>query len=71
MFICKWYNGRGPMVWMSSIMDGNKHEGKWLVAKYNAFRWTKENNAPPKWSPWQVPMANGMTMTSPSQFWWL
>jgi hypothetical protein len=38
----------GPMMWMSSTMDGNKHEGKWLAIKRNALRWIKENNAPPK-----------------------
>ncbi len=47
MFICRWYNEGGPMTWVSSTMDGNKQEGKWLAIKYKALKWAKTNNAPP------------------------
>jgi hypothetical protein len=56
----------GPMMWMSFVMDGNRQKGKWLIIKPNALKWTKANNAPPKGSPWRVPMVDGMTMTLPS-----
>jgi hypothetical protein len=51
------------MMWMSSIMDGNKQEGYQLPIEHKALKWAKTNNAPPTWSFWWVPMANGMTMT--------
>jgi len=38
------------MMWISSIMDGNKQEGKWLAIKCKGLKWVKTNNAPPKWS---------------------
>jgi hypothetical protein len=62
---------RGPMMWMSSTMDGSKQEGKWLIIKCKTLKLTKTNNAPPKRSPWWIPMENEMTMTSPSRLWWL
>jgi hypothetical protein len=34
-------------MWMSSIMDGNKQEGKWLAIKCKALKWVKTNGAPP------------------------
>ncbi len=39
---------RGPMMWVSSTMDGNKQEGKWLDVKCKALKWAKSNSAPPK-----------------------
>lgn len=38
MLIYRGYNGRGPMMLVLSIMDGNKQEGKWLVVKHNALK---------------------------------
>ncbi len=38
-------------MWMSSTMDGNKQEGKWLTIEHKALKWAKANNAPPKGSP--------------------
>jgi hypothetical protein len=35
------------MIWMSSTMDGNRQEGKWLAVKLKALKWAKTNNAPP------------------------
>jgi hypothetical protein len=63
--------GGGGMIWMSSTMDGNRQKGKWLDIKCRVLKRIKANSAPPKGSPWQVSMANGMTMTSPSWLWWL
>jgi len=34
-------------MWMSSIMDGNKQEGKWLAIKCKILKWVKTNSAPP------------------------
>jgi len=49
-------------------MHGNKQEGKQLiVVKHKALKWAKMNNALPKGSLCQVPMADGMAMTSLSQ----
>jgi hypothetical protein len=62
MFICRWYNWRGPMMWVLYAMDGNRQEGKQLVIKCNALKWTKVNNALPKGSLWQVSMVDGMTV---------
>jgi hypothetical protein len=36
------------MMWVSSTMDGNKQEGKWLDVKCKALKWAKSNSAPPK-----------------------
>jgi hypothetical protein len=58
-------------MWVSSTMDGNRQEGKWLIIEYNALKWAKVNSALPKGPPWWVPMVNGMIMTSPSWLWWL
>jgi hypothetical protein len=63
MFICRWYNWGGPMMWVSYAMDVNKQKGKQLVIESNALKWAKANNALPKGWPWQVPMIDGMTMT--------
>jgi hypothetical protein len=52
---------RGPMMWMSSIIDGNKQKDKWLTIECRTI------SVPPKGSPGQVPMGDGMTMTSPLQ----
>jgi hypothetical protein len=41
----------GPMMWMSSIMDGNRQKGKWLVIECKVLKWTNVKNAPPKRSP--------------------
>jgi hypothetical protein len=57
----------GPMMWMSFTMDGNKQEMKWLVVKQKTLKWANANSAPSKGSLSWVPMAKGMTMTSPSQ----
>jgi hypothetical protein len=38
MFICKGYNGRGLMMLVSSAMDENKQERKWLIIKHSALR---------------------------------
>ncbi len=47
---------RGPMMWMSSTMDGNRQEGKWLNVECKALKWVKMNSAPPNdhldGSPW-------------------
>jgi hypothetical protein len=68
MFIYRGYNGRGPMMLVSFIIDGNRQEGTWLVVKHNALRWVKTNNAPSKRSPWQIPIAHGMIVTSRLQW---
>ncbi len=57
----------GLMMWMSSTMDGNKQKGKKLAIECKALKWAKTNSAPPKGSPWWVPMVDGMTMTLLSQ----
>ncbi len=62
---------RGHMMWMLSTMDENRQEGKQLPIEHKTLKWVKTNNASFKGSPWQVPMVNGMTMTSPSQLQWL
>jgi hypothetical protein len=36
------------MMWVSSIMDGNRQEGKWLAIERKALKWVKVNNALPK-----------------------
>jgi hypothetical protein len=36
------------MMWASSIMDGNRQEGKWLVIERKALKWAKTNSAPPQ-----------------------
>ncbi len=71
MFICIGYNGGGPMMWMSFIIDGNKQYGKWLIVERNALKWAKANNAPPKGSPWLAPIVDGMIMTLSSWSRWL
>jgi hypothetical protein len=35
------------MMWMSSTMDGNRKEGKWIVVERKALKWAKTNSAPP------------------------
>jgi len=50
------------MMWVLYAMDGNRQEGKQLVIKCNALKWTKVNNALPKGSLWQVSMVDGMTV---------
>ncbi len=35
---------RGPMMWMSFVMDGNKQEEKWLVIKCKTLKWSNTNN---------------------------
>jgi hypothetical protein len=52
-----------PMMWMSYAMVENKHVGKWLTTYYSALRWAKANNGQPTRLLWQVPIANGMTLT--------
>jgi hypothetical protein len=46
------------MMWVSSTMDGNKQEGKWLTIERKVVKWAKSNSAPPKdhldESPWQM-----------------
>ncbi len=42
---------RRLMMWISSVMDGNKQENKQLVVEHNALKWVKTNNAPPKGLP--------------------
>jgi hypothetical protein len=40
----------GPMMWVSTIMDGNRQEGKWLTIKRKALKtlkWAKTNSALP------------------------
>jgi hypothetical protein len=36
------------MIWVSSIMNGKKQNGKWLVVECKALKWAKTNNAPPR-----------------------
>jgi len=62
---------RGLMIWVSSIIDGNRQEGKWLVVEHKALKWAKANNGPPKRSHWRIPIINGMIVTSPSRLQWL
>jgi hypothetical protein len=71
MFICRWYNWKGPMMWMSSVMEGNKKEKKQLVAECKVLKWVKTNSRPPRESPWWVPMVDGMIVTLPSRLQWL
>jgi hypothetical protein len=61
----------GLMMWVSSIMDGNRQKKKRLAIECKALKWANANSAPPKGSPLWVPMVEGMIMTSPSQLWWL
>ncbi len=43
--------GRGPMMWMSFAMDGNRWERKRLIIiEHKTLKWIKVNNAPPKGS---------------------
>jgi hypothetical protein len=56
----------GPMMWVSSTMDGNRQEGKWLAIEHKALKWANANSAPSKGSPWWVPMVKRKTMTSSS-----
>jgi hypothetical protein len=42
---------KGLMMWMSSTMDRNRQEGKWLAIEHSALKWIKANNAPSKGSP--------------------
>jgi hypothetical protein len=51
MFIRKWYNWGGPMMWVSYAMDENKQKGKQLVIGRSVLKWIKTNNALPKGSP--------------------
>ncbi len=39
---------RGLMMWISSVMNGNRQENKQSVIEHNALKWIKTNNAPPK-----------------------
>jgi len=43
---------------MSSTMDGNEQEGKWLILEHKALKWAKANNGPPKYHlgkfPWKM-----------------
>ncbi len=38
---------RGLMMWMSSVIDGNRQEGKWLVVEHRALKWAKTTSGPP------------------------
>jgi hypothetical protein len=38
MFICRGYNGGGPMLLVLFTMDGNKQEEKWLIVEHNALK---------------------------------
>jgi hypothetical protein len=35
IFICTWYNWRGPIMWMSSAVDGNRQKGE--MASYRTI----------------------------------
>ncbi len=37
-----------PMMWVSSTMDGNRQEKKWLAIKRKGLKWTNVNSGPPK-----------------------
>ncbi len=54
--IIEW--GLGPMMWMSSAIDGNRQKGKWLIIEFKALKWAKTNSALPKdhlnGFPWQI-----------------
>ncbi len=41
---------KGPMMWVSFIIDGNKEEGKRLTIKRKVLKWARANSAPPKGS---------------------
>jgi hypothetical protein len=40
------------MMWVSSKMNGNKQERKWLVIEWKTIKWANVNSAAPKGSPW-------------------
>jgi len=40
----------GPMMWMSSTMNGNKLKRKWLLVEHKALKWANVKSAPPKGS---------------------
>ncbi len=47
---CSYGNDRikgGPMMWVSSTMEGNRQKGKWLVKEFKALKWAKANNVLP------------------------
>jgi hypothetical protein len=41
----------GLMMWVASVMDGNKQERKWLIIERKALKWVNVNSAPPTGSP--------------------
>ncbi len=43
-------------------------KGKWLVIEHKTQKLIKINSALPKGSLWQVPMVDGMIVTSPSYY---
>jgi len=45
----------GPMMWMSSTMDGNRQEKKLLIIECKSLKWVKVNNTFPKGFFWQFP----------------
>jgi len=57
-------------MWMSSTMDGNKQERKWLVVERKALKWANANSPPPLKSPWWILMVNGLIVTSLSWLRW-
>jgi hypothetical protein len=71
---CSYANGtieEGLTMCMSSTTHGNRQEGKQLTINCKALKWARANDTLFKGSPSRVPMANGMTVTSPSRLWWL
>ncbi len=48
----------GPMMCMSSTMDGNRPKRK-LTIEHKVLKWDKTNSASPKGSLWQVPWQMG------------
>ncbi len=60
IFISRWCNWGGLMMWMPFIMDRYRQERNKLVIKCKALNWVKTNNVFPKGSPWWVLVIDGI-----------
>jgi hypothetical protein len=55
-----------PKICVLSIMVTNMYKGNQLIMDHKALKCVRANNGCPNGSPYQVPMINGMALTSPS-----
>jgi len=59
------------MMWMPSVIQGNRHEGKMTIELHNAHKWTRGKMGLFNQSSYHVAMEEWIIVKSPSGEWWL